>query len=145
MVLTYILAGVATAATITAEHYRREMKKSDKLASELAQAKLDYTSKRDTSISRLEEALRDEKKSHSETRAQLWRVDKILARGWENLQVRESFGFDDNHGLVTVVGASSDGKDYFIIKPFEYDNRDPDGRDFAIREAEELIETIQKA
>lgn len=46
-------------------------------------------------------------------------------------------------GDVSVIGEH--GGYYFIVKSFTYDYYDPEDRDFAIREAEELIETIKKA
>lgn len=49
-------------------------------------------------------------------------------------------------GVVVVAGVDTRQSDlYFPIKTFLYDVNDPSDREFAIREAEELIETIQKA
>lgn len=49
-----------------------------------------------------------------------------------------------HHAKVMVIGQDKDCGFYFIVKVFQYQLNDPEDRDFAIREAEELIETIKK-
>ena len=55
--------------------------------------------------------------------------------GWTNLQTRV---FGNRIEVVGVYGKNL----WFTIKPFHFDNEED--KEFAIREAEELIETIQK-
>lgn len=144
MVITYILAGALAGAIIAATHYRREMKKSDRIVGEMMQDKMDFIARTNSKLSTIEKSLREEKKSHSETCAELRCVRKLLLRGHENLQVRDKLNCGI-YGFVQVCGMAHESNEYFIIKQFEYDSRDPEGRDFAVREAEELIETINKA
>lgn len=68
----------------------------------------------------------------------------INSQGW-NLAVRvlESQVQDKTIGEVMVVMRHKIHTFDFCIKIFEFDPNDPEDRDFAIREAEELIETIQ--
>lgn len=63
-----------------------------------------------------------------------------LLRGHENLILREY----TSH--IEVAGASPNDKDvFFIIKIFPFVKDDEDDREFAIRQGEELIETIKNA
>lgn len=49
-------------------------------------------------------------------------------------------------GEVAVIGHSDRNPNlYFVVKTFLFDYDDPDDREFAVRCAEELIETIQNA
>lgn len=57
--------------------------------------------------------------------------------GWRNLQYR---AYRDRIEVVGVYGKNL----YFTVKPISFDADDPEDREFAIREAAELIETIQK-
>lgn len=47
------------------------------------------------------------------------------------------------HASVIVIGQDKKSGFYFVVKAFRYQLNDPSDRDFAIRQAEELIETIQ--
>lgn len=145
MVVTYLLGGALVASIITATHYRRELKKSDRIVEMLTQDKKDFADKSHEDFMIISDALRNEKKIHSETSAELRRINNLLVWGHENLQIRENIDFEYGYGVVRVCGTIRDSNKYFIVKNFRYDTNDPEERDFAIREAEELIETIQKA
>lgn len=71
----------------------------------------------------------------------------LMTLGQRNLKIREHQSFGDPmvpEGIISVIGALEDVDCYFIIKDFEFDNFSAEDREFAIREAEELIETINK-
>lgn len=75
------------------------------------------------------------------------KYELLHADGHNNLRwIDHNIPFNEYRkgSFVAVVGSTSDGLVSFIVKLFPFDTNDPEDRDFAIREAEELIEIIQK-
>lgn len=70
----------------------------------------------------------------------------LLTAGCRNMKVLERtlpMLANIPQGVVMVAGVDTCRSDlYFPIKTFMYDPNDPSDREFAIRQAEELIETI---
>lgn len=75
------------------------------------------------------------------------KYELLHADGHNNLRwIDHNIPFNEYRkgSFVAVVGSTSDGLVSFIVKLFSFDPNDPEDRDFAIREAEELIEIINK-
>lgn len=73
---------------------------------------------------------------------------RLLYSGCHNLAVKEReypvINGEFPKGEVAVVGQLDEGKwPYFVIKSFLFNPHDQEDREFAIRQAEELIETIK--
>lgn len=73
--------------------------------------------------------------------------EHLLASGSRNLKwIEKNIPYIKGmpqQGIISVVGQSTRSSNLrFAIKSFMYDPNDPSDREFAIRQAEELIETI---
>lgn len=89
-----------------------------------------------------------EKKSNSANRHCIGEYKHLMTSGCRNMKVLERTLpelANIPQGVVIVAGVDTRRSDlYFPIKTFLYNIDDPEDREFAIREAEELIETINK-
>lgn len=136
MLLTFFFAtaagAFATNALICNRKWRKSKIEQKRLEKELAESKGECLWQKEVLKSK-DEALHDYK--------------HLLMVGDRNLKVRSCVlphKIDNIHGTVCVVGCDTRRSDlYFIIKSIPYDANDPNGYDFAMRQAEELIETIQ--
>lgn len=136
MLLTFFFATAAGAFAANALICNRKWRKSKieqkRLEKELAESKQERLSQKKI-IKSLEEDLLGHK--------------HLLTAGGRNLKVQSCVfphKIDNIHGTVCVVGCDTRRSDlYFIVKSIPYDANDPNGYDFAMRQAEELIETIQ--
>ncbi|MBD5381992.1 hypothetical protein [Clavibacter sp.] len=90
------------------------------------------------------EGIRDANKALSE---QNRNYRHLTTSGGRNLKwIEQICPYIIGGAFIVVVGQDTINPDlYFPIKSFKFDPNDPSDRDFAIREAEELIETIMKA
>ena len=73
--------------------------------------------------------------------------DKVLYFGRNNLTWLEqlpSQNSDAYEGSIMVIGQDKESGFFFVVKVFRFNINDSEDRDFAIREAEELIEIINK-
>ena len=127
-------------------HYKKKWKdlqfKYDKRCQELTKAlgevgrvKIDNESIREAN-----KALSEQKRNYKH----------LMTSGGRNLKWIERicpYRFYGTKGaFIVVIGQDTINSDlFFPIKSFEFDPNNPEDRDFAIREAEELIETIKKA
>lgn len=117
---------------------------------------VDYKKRCDELTKALEEVGRVKLNNESIREANTFLVEKIrnyehlTTSGGRNLKWIEQICPYHIEGttcaFIVVIGQDTINSDlFFPIKSFEFDPSDPEDRDFAIREAEELIETIQKA
>lgn len=69
----------------------------------------------------------------------------LCSHGFLNLKADVDFQInsDEGYGVVAVMGTILEIDKKFIVKVFTYELNDPSDREFAIRQAEELIEIIQ--
>ncbi len=67
---------------------------------------------------------------------------RLASQGHQNLSVLEIENPDNGH--FALIGRIDNEPMYIVIKKFEYDTADSEDREFALREAEELKETIEK-
>lgn len=129
MDITWIYGAVAIGGiimtAINGEYYRRKCRKYEKALDEKSQE--------------LHDAQRTVKVLHDEViRYQCHCIrGRLYMRYYD--EVLEGKGFIVVHG-----GCEPDSTHHFNVKVFEYDPNDPEDREFAIREAEELIEIIKK-
>lgn len=73
--------------------------------------------------------------------------DAVLYFGRNNLTWMEQLPSQSSgsvEGSIMVIGQNKESGFFFIVKVFRFYINDHSDREFAIREAEELIETIQK-
>lgn len=126
--------GCATYAWNCKRKYRKAKSEQIRLNNEFIASERECLSQKEI-IKSLEERLHEHK--------------HLLTAGGRNLKIRQwriPFNCDcDTHGVVSVVGCDTRRSDlHFVIKSYLYDENDPDGYDFAMREAEELIERLQE-
>lgn len=136
MLLTFFFAALAGAfasyAVICNRKWRKSKIEQKRLQKELAESKLECLAKKD-----LIKSLEDDLDGHKH----------LLTTGCRNPKVRIHLSankIDDLQCAVSVVGCDTCRSDlFFVVKSFPYNANDPNDYDFAIRRAEELIETIQ--
>lgn len=121
MFLTWFLGGYAICTTLL---LAKEIRKKVKLKNEC-----------DRRCQELEKTLED---SQSVLNGLHDRVLATLNNGYKNL------GIFIEVGMVNVIGDCPETGFMFIIKRFPFDPEDEEDYEFAKREAEELIEIIQK-
>lgn len=108
--------------------------------------------------SELEESDRTIERQDAEIEKKTQRINELAMRnaefqhlsnsGWRNVRIKhlitpEHLNYPRNQ--VCVVGLSSRNPSlFFIIKTFEYDRDSEEDYEFAMREAEDLIEKIQE-
>lgn len=140
-----VFGGLAGWFYSRSRHYKKKWKDSDDKNANLCQKILDANGK----ISTLK-CLYDETKGNYERRGEVIdALDHLLCSGYRNLKATERqyhLHGQEPQGVITVEGQDTIDSDLcFEIKHFLFNPNDPEDREFAIREAEELIETIQKA
>lgn len=128
-----VAAGACTALALNSNRKWRKAKSKQKLLKkELVESKGECLWQKEVLKSK-DEALHDYK--------------HLLTAGCRNLKVQSCMfphKIDNIQGAVCVVGCDTRRSDlYFVIKFFHYDANDPNGYDFAVRRAEELIEIIE--
>lgn len=144
MLLTWFLGGVAVGAVIYAIHTRRD----------LIEARKEYDVRSNALIIALEE-IGKLKSLYEDAESEMKALNDAIANhkaaefnGRNNLTWIEEIPSAANrefvcHASVIVIGQDKKSGFYFVVKAFRYQLNDPEDRDFAIRQAEELIETIQ--
>ena len=135
MVVTFFLCGVILA--VGSWKFYRSKRAYDKEISILKvrlDAAKEASAKRAAEIEALKEELRDYR--------------HLCTSGCRNLQIKlfMPFGNCGNRcGTITVAGVDTRNPDlWFVIKDFRYNTDDSDDYDFAMREAEELIEKLNE-
>lgn len=129
-----VCAGIAGWNFPRAMHYKKKWK--------------DLQSEYDNRCAELSNALGEVKRVNKALSERNGEYKHLVSSGCRNLKVLERtlpMLANIPQGVVVVAGVDTRKSDlYFPIKTFLYDVNDPEDRDFAIREAEELIETINK-
>ena len=137
MYLTLFFAVVAGGSVCYAwdcyRKYWRAKSEQKRLEKELAESKRESASQKEI-IKSQEDELHDYK--------------HLLTAGWRKLKVQTcvfSQIIGNIQGSVCVVGCDTRRSDlYFVVKSYTYEVGDPDGYDFAVRQAEELIEKLNE-
>lgn len=140
MVLTWILGGVAGGAVAAAVHkgvkYAKLRNKYKECVVQLSDAQ-DLAERRQRQIEHLHPTI---DKLHEEIRD----YESLTQSGWRTLKCRDILMTRNGLSQIAVVGTRPQRPDlYSIVKIFEYDVNDSEDKDFAVRRAEELIETIK--
>lgn len=79
-----------------------------------------------------------------EKKKELLRYKSLAMRGCDNLNIKHVPAVEPFKKILVVSQSDVDSSVCFIIKGFKYDTQDPDGYDFALREAEELIDKLKE-
>lgn len=146
MILTYICAGIAGGLLASTLHYHKEWqrlkseynKRCNELTDALGEVGRIKLLNEDiqTQNKSLEESIRDYKNLLSSGCRYIKWVERTIP--YKNIYIP--------NGCIVVVGQSVRRSDlFFVIRSFYYDVNDTEDREFAIRCAEELIETIENA
>lgn len=134
MNITLLSCGVAAVAVLAAIRYRRKAK-SLKSQVESLNFEVDMQKYQNSYQSGLIEDLQKEIKD----------LKDLGFSATQNLKINLCALPNSTKGRVCVMGVNpSNPHTYIVIKSFDFDANDPDGYDFALLEAEELIEKIQE-
>lgn len=125
MIITYICVGITGVLLGSTLYYREKWQKCEQTLTEQTQNMLDAQRKIKSLL------------------AERVRYETHCALGRHYMKCSDEVL--DGKGFVVVHGGCEpDATHHFVVKAFEYNPNDPEDREFAIREAKELIETIKK-
>lgn len=142
IVIAFASAGLAGWNVARKQYYKKQV---GILRGEYGKQRMELVDAR-RDVERLSVLYESEKKSNSVDMCRIREYEHLTVSGYRNLKVKE-YNLPDISKLpkysIDVVGQDTINPDlFFVVKSFTADNEED--RDFAIRQAEELIETIQK-
>lgn len=136
MFITYILGGTAIVATLAMLKYRQQLRQS-KTMNDFLSVESDEKTREIIFLQGAKNALTKENEDFR----------RLIKSGRDNLTTKQWISPDVNEngkGVISVIGQDALRSDlYFRIKDFHYNPEDIEDYDFAMREAEELIENLK--